>query len=353
MNTRANFSMATKEALAHRSGYRCSFPACGSPTTGPSAETPAAVSNSGMACHIWAAGSGGSARRISTTMSREQLEDVSNGVWMCYRHGKLVDTDEDTFSVPMLETWKRISELRAKLSQESGRDVVLTPRHLSEIPLPAESLGLVSLGAENTIIGDALSRSCAELIWGQQLARAARDVLIELTRNALTHGKARTVTLNIEVNHIELIDDGAPFNSESLRAVNAGGGSLSLRALGEDHAATVVFRSSRASGLNTNRLTIVRNPGDVLLATPCSISIQHDSLQTLSEQIVALENCDTVYAILPKYTSLSDAFLIPAAIAHATPSGKKLVFVGERLSERVVQVLRGLSPGIEILNFDE
>ena len=84
-------------------------------------------------------------------MEKHQLEDASNGIWMCYSHGKLIDTDENTYTAAMLLTWKHIAELRAKLSQELGRDVVLTPRDLAQVPLPAETLQFLSLGEENRI----------------------------------------------------------------------------------------------------------------------------------------------------------------------------------------------------------
>ena len=350
-STRANFSPTTRELLSKRAGFRCSFPRCGAPTTGPSAESDSAVSNSGMACHIWAASAGGSARRVSTTMTTQELEDASNGIWMCYTHGKLIDTDEDTYSVDVLLTWKKIAELRARLSQELGRDIDLTPRDLSAVPLPSDSLRLNSLGAENNIIGDALSRSCVEQIWGVHVARAARDVLIELTRNAFDYGSAKIVRLEIRANHIEIVDDGRAFDSSKLCATD-GGGSLSVLALSEDHAAAIVFRSSFEDGLNHNKLTLVRKPADVLAATPCSLTIGYTDLSTLREQIIALTTCDTVYVLLPKYAALSDAFRLPKAIADAAPSDKKLVFVGQGLSERVVHALRGASANIEVLNFE-
>lgn len=284
-------------------------------------------------------------------MTRWQLEDASNGIWMCYMHGKLIDTDEDTYSADALLTWKKIAELRARLSQELGRDIDLSPRDLSDVPLPSDALQLNSLGAENGVIGDALSRSCVEQIWGLKVARAARDTLIELVRNAFTHGRAKVVRLEIRANYIEIVDDGQAFDSSKL-SVTGGGGSLSVLALREDHAATIVFRYSHEGGLNHNKLTLVRKPADFLAATPCSISMGYADLPTLPEQIVALTTCDTVYVLLPQYIALSDVFRFPRAIAYAAPSDKKLVLVGQRLSERVAEALRGIGENIWVLNFE-
>ena len=41
------------------------------------------------------AADGPGARRVVPTMTPEQLASYENGIWMCYRHGKLIDTDEE------------------------------------------------------------------------------------------------------------------------------------------------------------------------------------------------------------------------------------------------------------------
>ncbi|MHB1780825.1 hypothetical protein [Acidithiobacillus ferriphilus] len=286
-------------------------------------------------------------------MEKHQLEDASNGIWMCYSHGKLIDTDENTYTAAMLLTWKHIAELRAKLSQELGRDVVLTPRDLAQVPLPAETLQFLSLGEENRIIGDAIANSCIEQIWGRELARATRDALIELLRNAFSHGKAANATIDIQASYIEVSDNGQQFDSTTLTGLSGGGGSLSLVALREDHGATIVFRSEYVSGQNLNRLTLVRKPADISSATPCSVSIDHTTMATLHHQLQTLTACNTIYVLLPKYLALSDVFGFPQAIGRALPPGKKVILVGEHLSERVVEVLQKLGQHVEILNFED
>jgi hypothetical protein len=37
-------------------------------------------------------------------MSTAELQSAENGIWMCYRHGKLIDTDETTYSADILLT---------------------------------------------------------------------------------------------------------------------------------------------------------------------------------------------------------------------------------------------------------
>ena len=128
---------------------------------------------------------------------------------------------------------------------------------------------------------------------------------------------------------------------------------MSLVALREDHGATIVFRSEYVSGQNLNRLTLVRKPADISSATPCSVSIDHTTMATLHHQLQTLTACNTIYVLLPKYLALSDVFGFPQAIGRALPPGKKVILVGEHLSERVVEVLQKLGQHVEILNFED
>ncbi|MHB8200986.1 MAG: hypothetical protein ACYDD9_09250 [Acidithiobacillus sp.] len=356
MTTRANFSSPTKEILAKRAGYMCSFPGCTVITTGPSTESPSGVSNSGMACHIYAAAPGGCARRVSTMRTKEQLEDVSNGIWMCYQHGKIIDTDEDAYTADMLFTWKKFAELRANLSNTLGRVVELTPGHLKEVALPEQTLQITSLGEENQIIGTAIRNSCLELIWGKMQARATRDTLIELIRNALSHGKATNAVINIRSTCIELIDNGNRFDSTTLISISGGrGGSTSLAALQKRHGATIILDSKYCSGKNLNRITLVRKPEDIPEATPCNISITLDraSAQTIHRQVQTMTDCDSIYVLLPEYLTCSDAIGFRNSNGQILNSGKRIILVGNELSEQVVKELQKLGHQVEIMNFDD
>src|SRR5690606_20933199 len=204
-----DFSPATRALLARRAGYRCSFPTCGAPTAGPSAESEVSTSDTGMACHIVAASHGPQARRVEPAWGAEQLSDPSNGIWMCYTHGKLIDTDEVTYTVEVLRTWRKLAELRARLSQEKGRDIELTPALLAQESMPEYCADVTGMGSGLKVIGDAIEASCMPQIWGLGISRALRDVLIEVSQNAFTHGKAKSVRLNILPNSIQLTDDGA------------------------------------------------------------------------------------------------------------------------------------------------
>ena len=76
-------------------------------------------------------------------------------------------------------------------------------------------------------------------------------------------------------------------------------------------------------------------------------------MATLHHQLQTLTACNTIYVLLPKYLALSDVFGFPQAIGRALPPGKKVILVGEHLSERVVEVLQKLGQHVEILNFED
>lgn len=113
-SSRDEFSAKTKRDLAARAGHFCSFPGCTQPTSGPSAEANAATVNVGEACHISAAAPGRGARRYDTSMTSGERTSIENGIWLCGTHAKLIDSDEETYTVEQLHEWKREAEVRAE-----------------------------------------------------------------------------------------------------------------------------------------------------------------------------------------------------------------------------------------------
>ena len=100
----------TKDLLAKRVGFRCSNPGCRQPTSGPQADPSGSV-NIGVAAHITAASPGGP--RYDPTLTPEERAAPENGIWLCQNHGKLVDNDEQGFTVDTLRDWKSRAEAAA------------------------------------------------------------------------------------------------------------------------------------------------------------------------------------------------------------------------------------------------
>ncbi|MCK5614811.1 hypothetical protein KAR91_73800, partial [Candidatus Pacearchaeota archaeon] len=125
---RDDFTIKTKEIMARRAGDRCSKPGCGIHTSGADSTDEGTI-NIGVAAHITAAAPGGP--RYDTTLSSEQRKHVSNGIWLCQNHAKLIDSDNRHFSVDDLKDWKMHAEARSfseivNSTQKSSTDGVLT-----------------------------------------------------------------------------------------------------------------------------------------------------------------------------------------------------------------------------------
>ncbi len=102
---RDEFPAKTKQALALRASYRCSFADCPQITVGPSDESPKAVTVIGKAAHIRAAAPGG--RRYLESMTSKERSDISNGIWLCTNHADLIDRDDVTYTADVLRVMKR------------------------------------------------------------------------------------------------------------------------------------------------------------------------------------------------------------------------------------------------------
>jgi len=116
---RDDFAPATKDVLARRVGYRCSNSGCRQQTSGPH-EDPSRAISVGVAAHITAASPGGP--RFDPTLTPEQRRSIENGIWLCQTCGKLVDSDDQRYTVTSLRGWKRIAEAMALGDIEQRRE---------------------------------------------------------------------------------------------------------------------------------------------------------------------------------------------------------------------------------------
>ncbi len=114
---RDDFSAGTKLELARRVGNRCSNPNCRTITTGPHTDDSKSISV-GEASHITAASPGG--KRFDASLTPDQRKAISNGIWLCEKCAKLIDTDEERYSVQFLIRWKEGAE-DAALADLEGR----------------------------------------------------------------------------------------------------------------------------------------------------------------------------------------------------------------------------------------
>lgn len=120
---RDDFTQGTIRKVAGRVGYRCSFPGCNIITIGASMENTSKVSVTGVAAHICAAAKGGP--RYNASMTSDERRGSDNCIWMCQTHSKLIDTDEKTYTVELLNKWKKDAE-------EEAAKALANPDYLSE-----------------------------------------------------------------------------------------------------------------------------------------------------------------------------------------------------------------------------
>jgi hypothetical protein len=117
---RHEFSRDVVERLAKRAGYRCSRPDCGVPCVGPSDESSSAYSNIGRAAHITAASPGGP--RFDPALTPEDRRSIDNAIWLCASDAALIDTDTATFTVALLQIWKKAhgERVRSEINRVPG-----------------------------------------------------------------------------------------------------------------------------------------------------------------------------------------------------------------------------------------
>ena len=107
---RDDFPKQTITEIAKGVGYRCSNPECTRPTVGANAAQDGIITL-GVAAHICAASPGGP--RYNSAQTREERRAKENGIWLCQNCGRLVDADEQKFTVEVLTGWKREAQERA------------------------------------------------------------------------------------------------------------------------------------------------------------------------------------------------------------------------------------------------
>ncbi|MBB4039878.1 hypothetical protein GGR34_001525 [Microvirga flocculans] len=115
---RDDFNQRTKNDLALRAGYLCSY--CKRSTVGPSDERPDAVAMIGIAAHICAAAPGPGARRYDPNMTPEERSHIDNGIWLCASCSVLIDRDQERFSVEVLRQMRRDHEASCRLGDNGS-----------------------------------------------------------------------------------------------------------------------------------------------------------------------------------------------------------------------------------------
>ncbi len=87
--SRVEFDDKTKEIIARRAGYKCSFPSCNKTLVGPGVENNESITI-GECAHIFSAVPKGP--RTDGGLSDAELKRPENGIYLCRNHHKIVDS---------------------------------------------------------------------------------------------------------------------------------------------------------------------------------------------------------------------------------------------------------------------
>ena len=115
-NTRADFSQQTKNIIAARAAYRCSYPDCNATLIGPGVDSDS-IENIGECAHIYSAA--GKGPRCNHNLSAADLQKPENGIFLCGKHHHLIDKGQGRkYPAETLMLYKQIHE--HKVSEELG-----------------------------------------------------------------------------------------------------------------------------------------------------------------------------------------------------------------------------------------
>lgn len=352
MSTRDDFPFRVKEALAKRAAYHCCYLGCGAVTIGPSDESDTATSSTGVACHITAAAPGKGAKRYDAAMTKEQRSDISNGLWACQLHSKLIDTDECRFTTEMLLRWREIGEGIARIMQARGLGYNEAMKLYDFSKLINASLEIKSESHENEIIADAIYNCGIVHAWGERAALETRDYFIELIKNAFKHGGASSAKFTIYENRITLEDDGEPFDSKALASkANKTGGIVTLRELLKNHDGRIIVASNREKDVNVNTVAFLSDPRMVLDITPCTYEFQ--ATKVLGGSILDLATmglCNEIYILIDGIITYSDIGLLRHAITALSEAPRPIIFITTESSALVQETLAESFPTASVIN---
>lgn len=337
MTKRDEFLTATKEALAERSGFRCSYLGCSNATVGPSDESDTAVARTGVACHITAASPGG--KRYDSNLTPQERRDISNGIWMCASHSIEIDRDEARYTVNVLKHWKQISETRADIAKNHGWDFFDKNNYFPVDTMADINLSLNNTTNSNDLIGHAISDSCLPYIWGKKESLIVRDLIIELYRNAFAHGKANKFDVDITPKTIQIEYDGERFNIfDLLTHSNADGGADTLKEIIKSHSNCFVINYSYDKN---NQIVIhhVKDFDELSDTLPCIITIDEFDATNVASNIKVHEKCGALYIVLPMHFCRSDVRGLESSLSAIEPAGKPVFIVGSDVSENTKRAI--------------
>ncbi|TXC71323.1 hypothetical protein FSB78_10495 [Sphingomonas ginsenosidivorax] len=347
-----DFTEKTRAIIGHRAGFRCSHPACRAPTAGPSAESEAARSDTATASHIISASPNPPARRRRPVGDKTELHGPDNGIWMCGTDGRLIDTDESTYTVETLRHWKRLAERRAHLAQILKRDsVVLADDDTISHPLAPLYLPVGPTRDLVDRIDTVLIEACSYEVWGAAPTHVIRELLAEIVRNAASYGGATEALLTVEPTRIHLTDNGAAFDLLSLVGhQNGRGGQAALSTVLRDWSGSIFVESEVTSEGNRYTVALIRTIKQLQAVTPCTFTLNYEAVMGHAEPVPSdYDQCSVVHLIWDIGITYSDVDEAHAWVAWLRELGKAVVLVAPPMSDGLQEFIRAKFPEERLL----
>lgn len=187
---RADFPAHTKEIIAKRAAYRCSFPGCNATLIGPGLEA-GEVENVGECAHIYSAS--GYGPRSNHNLTAEDLQKPENGMFLCRKHHSLIDKHKGKKYPPeTLMLYKQMHEhqIAAELGHISYPLTWIKQIKILQSPILKE--GMVYDFTKNTILFGGNGSGKSLLI---------EYIYSALTGNVVKRLKGQTIVLKITLSN--------------------------------------------------------------------------------------------------------------------------------------------------------
>jgi hypothetical protein len=282
---------------------------------------------------------------------------------MCETHAKLIDTDEVRFTVEMLQRWRELAELRAKLSQAIKQPVNVHLRQGNEVSLAEVKRSVsrphaavdASLNLNETVINDlcnAVLDSCIVDVWGDDIGHAVRDLAAELMLNAFQHD-ANHFQLDINLNRVIIKSDDGPFSFGDLLAdPQCNGGQRAAASLIKLND-RLITSYRRDSGFNIIEIAFVSSSDQVLCTTTCSVDYGDfvTDLENFDQLPPMYFDCETIYVVMGPRRHLipSVARRLTDSLQKLADNQKRVVLIGSSISKGVVLQLKEVFPNMQVM----
>jgi nucleoside phosphorylase len=179
----------------------------------------------------------------------------------------------------------------------------------------------------------------SELEYGRAFGRVFCDCLLELTQNALRHGRANRVSIQFLPMRIVFADDGDVFDPRTLAGER--GGARAWKSLANRFDLDAMLTVRKAGGKRKNSYSFVLEKVQKLLADArdnCRVRIAPGTINTVQGRPEVFEydaGCRAVYLDTSRIHMTSRRLAIAEGLRRITESGRK-VFLGCRDSDDVM-----------------